>query len=142
MKWCAIAVIILLVGCQTSAGQRIGQDAFVVFTSPIQIPAMSARDAIRNFPEIGTSATLFPVTFPLYLFEHTALSLAHLGDLLIFPAHFFSERDSLRIYRGIGLPLERGPNAKLFSEGVGATLLIAVGIGLPILWYAFSSSQF
>ncbi len=142
MKLRVACLAALLVGCQTPAGQRIGQDAFVVFTSPVQIPVMAFRDAIYNFSDTATSTTLFPLTFPLYVLEHSALTIAHLGDLLIFPGHFFSDRDSLRVYRGINLPLERGPNAMLFSEGVGTTLVIAVGIGLPILWFLVSPGLF
>ena len=135
-----LVLALQLTGCGTAAGRRMGQDAFVVGTSPIQIPVMAARDAARNFDDPATSAVLFPITFPLYTLEHTVLTLAHAGDLLIFPSHFLSERESLRIYRGIELPLRRGANAQMFEDGLGTTLVFAAAVAAPVLWFLVTSS--
>ncbi|MCA8962611.1 MAG: hypothetical protein KDC38_18930 [Planctomycetes bacterium] len=137
MKRWLIVVLIALSGCHAPAWRRIGHDAFVVATAPLQIPVMAARDAAINFDEPATSTLLFPITFPLFVIEHTALSLAHAGDLLIFPAHFFSDRDSLKIYREVAFPLRRGPYAELFSDGLGTVLVVVAGFGIPVLlWVA------
>lgn len=142
MRSIALTLAILLAGCHAPAGRRMAQDAFVVATSPVQIPVMAARDAARNYDDPVISTVMFPLTFTLFAVEHTFLTVAHAGDLLIFPAHFLSERESLDIYRDIGLPLERGLNAGLFSEGVGTTLVFAVAIAGPVFYWIATADRF
>jgi len=126
-------LLLLLVGCSSprvqTAGPRIGRDAYVTFTSPVNVPWMSARDAIEIFPEKGASILAFPLTFPLYLVEHTLLTAVHAVDLAIFPVHFFNEWEPLDIYDTDDFPMELDKEAhKIFQAGSGATLFIAIAV--------------
>lgn len=136
-----LALIATTSGCQNagSAGRRIAEDSFVFFTSPVQIPVMSARDAALFDENVGISIVAFPVIFPFYMLEHTILSVVHGLDLLAFPAHFFHDSESLGIYRPYAFPLRRDVNSEIMSEGFAAATLFALAIGLPIALAIFSA---
>lgn len=126
-------LLLSLAGCSSprvrTAGARIGRDAYVVGTSPVQLPAMSARDAWNIFPEPGASAAAFPLTFPLYLVEHSVLTVIHAVDLAIFPVHFFNEWEPLGIYDTKDFPMKLTKEAhEAFQVGSGATAAVALGV--------------
>ena len=125
----AALLLLLLASCSSTsakrAGRRIGQDAYVVATSPLQVPWMSVRDAWGLYREPGTSALLFPITFPLFLVEHGLFTVAHAIDLAVFPVHFFRDAGPLDVYETDTFPMEITPEThEAFQIGSGATLFV------------------
>ena len=119
-----------------SAGRRAAADAYVTFTSPIQIPLMSARDAwqweLVESP-VGRAA-LLPVTLPIQLLKHTGLTALHLLDLVAFPLHLFDEEEAPQVYDRDQFPMVMVQDS---GEEIGDLALWGVAIpgGTAVIYY-------
>ena len=117
----------------SSAGRRIGTDAWVTFTSPVQLPAMSFRDAANYDTKPVYRVLLFPLTFPIYLVEHAVLTTVHAVDLVISPIHFFNDWEPLRVYQADTFPMQVYPEATKSFETGFTVIFVLVGTALLTL---------
>jgi hypothetical protein len=110
-----------LPGCAAFPGAdsglaRVEADAFVVFTSPVQVPAMAGRDAYEMVDGPWLSVLSLPVTFPLQFLRHTGLTALHLLDLTAAPLHFLSDAGEPEIYRRDVFPMVVDEDAPVARE--------------------------
>lgn len=138
----AFIVSALLSSCGTfegtkAAAERLKVDAFVTFTSPIQIPWVAAREAWAACDgEHGSSRLLLPVYFVGYFVTETGLSALHAIDLAASPIHLIAGNGPPGIYRGCEFPLRR--EKYLISRETGELALYGVaGVGGAAITYWF-----
>ena len=136
LRWALLVLALVPLvtsGCSTAAGPRVLEDAFVIGTSPVQLPVMAVRDAATNFDSTAANVGFFPFTFPLFAFEHAFFTLAHVVDLAVFPVHFFHDVDSLGLYDVYGFPLERGRTAHAWTDAISGAMMGAGALALPVI---------
>lgn len=126
-----LGLLPVLLGCTAvagapSAGRRLLADLFVVGTSPVQLPAMAARDAAAGDAGPWEKTLLFPVRFVGGLVRHGALTGLHALDVVATPLHLFDEDEAPRIYTVYRLPMPMAEDAAV-GEEAGQILLLSAG---------------
>ncbi len=130
-------------GCESpgaaAAGERAKVDAFVTFTSPVQIPWVAGREAWEACDGEGkASKLLLPACFVGYFAAHTCYAVLHAADLVATPIHLVAGNGPAGIYRGCEFPLVR--EAPLASRQTGELALYgAAGIGGVLIAYWFTT---
>jgi hypothetical protein len=121
------------------AGRRVLVDGFVVLTSPVQVPAMAARDA---WDDCGSDhpalLLLLPVFFVGRTVEHAVLAAMHGVDLVAAPIHACVGNGPPRIYEPYQLPMPWCTDSDLGHETGELALYDAAGVGGAVIawWFA------
>ena len=133
LRVCLAATLTLSPGCSSPPARRMGQDAFVFLTSPVQIPLMSLRDAAQFSPDKGVTAAMYPINFPLYLVEHSLYALLHFFDLLFAPYHFYEDSEPIGLYDTTEFPMKTLKSRReVMESGVLMVTFLLGGIALSV----------
>jgi hypothetical protein len=134
-----------------ASARRLGQDLWVVVTSPLQLPLVAGRESWEWCGEEGRSRLWVPFVFVGELVIHGGLAALHGVDIVATPVHFIAGNGPAEVYDGFGLPLERtdaplGPAAGvllLWGAAGTAGAVIAWWFGstyVPHLFHWFTGS--
>ena len=124
-----------------AGGERALADAFVTLASPVEIPAMAARDAWKLcHDEPDDSVAWLPLAFLGFTLEHTGLSVLHTFDLAATPIHLLKGDGPPRIYQPYSLPMGRVPDADLGGEAGELALYGIAAIGGSVIAWWFGTS--
>jgi hypothetical protein len=96
-------------GCSSidvaATSERLGQDLFVVATSPLQLPWVAARDAWQwTTATPDRSPAWLPVAFVGNAMVHAGLAALHALDLVAAPIHLVAGNGPAEVYAGFDLP--------------------------------------
>lgn len=123
------------------AGRRFLVDGFVTLTSPVQVPAMAARDAWNSCTDDNEKSTFWlPAYFVGYTLYHTGLCALHTLDFAAAPIHLVVGNGPPRIYEPYALPMPRAADSNLGHEVGELALYDAAGIGGVVIAWWFGST--
>lgn len=136
-----LAAPLLLPGCAAcpapaASCERLGQDLFVVATSPLQVPWIAARDAWEWSGRPDHSRGWLPVAFVGGVLLQTGLMALHAVDVAATPLHFVAGNGPAAVFDGCALPLER--TAEPLGPAAGELALWgAAGVGGVVVGWWF-----
>ena len=122
-----------------ATGERLGQDLFVVATSPLQVPCVAARDAWEWTAEPDRSRAWLPIAFVGAVAVHGGLAALHALDVVAAPIHLVAGNGKADVYAGFDLPHVDAPAALGPAAGELA-LWGAAGVGGAAIAWWFGSS--
>ncbi|MBM4015395.1 MAG: hypothetical protein FJ293_10595 [Planctomycetes bacterium] len=122
-----------------ATGERVGQDLFVVATSPLQVPWVAARDAWEWTAAPERSRAWLPLAFLGGVVVHGGLAALHALDVVAAPIHLVAGNGKAQVYAGFDLPHVDAP-APLGPAAGELALWGAAGAGGAVIAWWFGAS--